>query len=307
MSLAARCRKLFSSRGPLKRSLPKSRRPLRMEPLEDRRMLSITLFVDGDAAAGGYGLSWSTAHANLQDALSMAAVLNADEVAANDVDQIWIAEGTYCPTNEFEPDDARSASFGLLDGVSLYGGFSGNETSLDQRDLSAYTTILSGDLGALNDVSDNTYTVVYCGRNIEATLDGVTITGGGAYASDPEEVIYLRENSGGGIFNFGDLTIRNSEVLRNYAISNGGAIYNDSEGQLFLENTSVSQNLAYCGAGIFNDGLLEISDNSNILNNSAIDSNDGEVVRSVVSDYMFNNSSLVGLVITPGYGGGNLQ
>ena len=31
-------------------------RPLRVEPLEDRRMLSVTLFVDADAPAGGDGL-----------------------------------------------------------------------------------------------------------------------------------------------------------------------------------------------------------------------------------------------------------
>ena len=293
---------------------PLGRRRLRLEPLEDRQMLSITLFVDADSTAQFQdGLDWTHAYTDLQAALTRAAELNADGIANNDVEAIWIAEGTYLPTAELEPGDARSASFSLVDGVSLYGGFAGTETSLDQRDLSICTTILSGDLGVSGDVSDNAYTVVYCGEDIVATLDGVTITGGGAFVNDAEDASHLEKNSGGGIFNSGNLTLRNAEICRNYAISNGGAIYNDNEGQLFLENTSVSQNLAYCGAGIFNDGLLEISSNSNIFGNSAIDSNDsdfgwrnrGEVLLTVISDYMFaNGSSWGGLVIAPGWGGG---
>ena len=100
---------------PTPRSTPFARQ-LRCEPLEDRRMLSITLFVDADAAPSGDGLAWGSAFNDLQTALDQAAIYNADAIAANDVDQIWIAEGTYKPTAELEPGDARSASFSLLDG-----------------------------------------------------------------------------------------------------------------------------------------------------------------------------------------------
>jgi len=175
---------------------PLDRRPLRLEPLEDRRMLSV-LRVDADSTAAlPNGLAWSTAYPDLQDALDRAAALNTDAITENDVTQIWIAEGTYHPTAELDPGDARSASFSLLDGVSLYGGFAGDETALDQRDLSARTTTLSGDLGVLNDDSDNAYTVVYCGENIETTIDGFSITDGNANG-DPAST--AAKYSGGGI------------------------------------------------------------------------------------------------------------
>ena len=297
---------------------PLGRRRLRLEPLEDRQMLSITLFVDADSTAQFQdGLDWTHAYTDLQAALTRAAELNADGIANNDVEAIWIAEGTYCPTAELESGDVRSASFSLVDGVSLYGGFAGTETSLDQRDLSVCTTILSGDLGVSGDVSDNAYTVVYCGENIVATLDGLAITDG--YASGAEDASHLEKDSGGGIYNSGNLTLSNVSLLNNYAISNGGAIYNNSEGQLFLENTSVAQNLAYCGAGIFNDGLLKIGSNSKIFNNSAVDSsdylpsffvpnNDSEFTLSVVGDSIFANNpnweGSIGILIAPGCGGG---
>ena len=45
-----------------------------MEPLEDRRMLSLTLHVDDDAASGGDGFAWGTAFGDLQAALSKSVI-----------------------------------------------------------------------------------------------------------------------------------------------------------------------------------------------------------------------------------------
>ena len=48
-----------------------SHRRLRLEPLEDRQMLSITLFVDTDSAATTQdGLDWGHAYSDLQSALT---------------------------------------------------------------------------------------------------------------------------------------------------------------------------------------------------------------------------------------------
>ena len=138
-------------------------------------MLSLSpLFVDADAAPGGDGLSWETAFDDLQTGLEAAAVLNADGDTGNDVDAIWIAEGVYLPSAELESGDPRSVSFSLLDGVTLYGRFAGTETSVAERDLGTtdHETILSGDLGVVDDASDNAYTVVYCGEDVEAGVDG---------------------------------------------------------------------------------------------------------------------------------------
>ena len=118
------------------------------------------------------GWGWDSAYNDLQAALEDAGARNADTVGENDVDQIWIAEGVYRPSVELEPGDARSASFSLLDGVTLYGGFSGTETALEERNWSAYETTLSGDIGTLGDSPDNACTVVYCGDGVEAGVDG---------------------------------------------------------------------------------------------------------------------------------------
>ena len=157
-------------------------RPLRCEPLEDRRMLSITLFVDDDASSGGDGLAWATAYEDLQTALTQAEVLNADGDTNNNVDQIWVAEGTYLPSKELSSGNARSATFSLLDGVALYGGFAGTETTLEARDWNVHETILSGDIGEIGESADNALTVVTCPGVIETTIDGFSITAGHAEA-----------------------------------------------------------------------------------------------------------------------------
>ena len=233
---------------------------LRLEPLEDRRMLAITLHVDADAASGGDGLIWETAFQDLQAALSEADIRNSDSDEANDVDAIWIAEGTYLPSELTEPGDTRSASFSLVDGVTLYGGFAGDETTLEGRDWSTHVTTLSGDLGALGDDSDNAYTVVYCGESVEAVLDGVLIIQGNAddtYSSDQPN------SCGGGVYNIGVLVVENSTLSDNSANAGGGGIRNRAV--LTVTNSTLSDNFADAasggwGGGIHNSGALTVND-----------------------------------------------
>ncbi|MFW6115758.1 MAG: choice-of-anchor Q domain-containing protein, partial [Chloroflexota bacterium] len=95
------------------------------------------------AAAGAYsGLTWTDAFTDVQDALAWGSSGPAD---------VWIAQGTYTPG--FERDD----SFHLVKGVSLYGGFptGGDDGTFGVRDWRAYTTTLSGEIGAPNDRGDN--------------------------------------------------------------------------------------------------------------------------------------------------------
>ena len=105
------------------------------------------LFVDDDAPAGGDGNAWSTPLNSLQTALDRARMRNAGLDPLNDVAAIWIAQGTYIPQTFA---GIRSATFSLVGGVSLYGGFVGTESTLDQREqpdgVLTHETILSGDL-----------------------------------------------------------------------------------------------------------------------------------------------------------------
>ncbi|MDD5326239.1 MAG: right-handed parallel beta-helix repeat-containing protein [Phycisphaerae bacterium] len=125
------------------------------------------IYVDTDAPPEGDGSSWASALNSLQDGL----------LVASSGDEIWVAEGTYKPDEGgTEVLNDREAAFELINGVGIYGGFVGTETSLEQRDWENNVTTLSGDINA---PGDNSYNVV-TGSETDATtvLDGFTIRDG---------------------------------------------------------------------------------------------------------------------------------
>ncbi|MCA9055455.1 MAG: DUF1080 domain-containing protein, partial [Planctomycetaceae bacterium] len=103
----------------------------RIVPRTERR------YVNAAAPSQGAGRSWADAYQDLQTALEQA------RPSDSGVKEIWIAKGTYLPAAASGP---RTATFQLIDGVSLYGGFDGRETQLAQRNVVQNRTILSGDL-----------------------------------------------------------------------------------------------------------------------------------------------------------------
>ena len=142
------------------------------------------LFVDDDAPAGGDGSNWTTALRFLRDALAEAAE------PVSRVSEIRVAQGTYRPDRiEAVPDGTgdREATFALLSGVALRGGYAGaGEPDPDARDVELYATILSGDLLAddgpdFAGTFDNSFHVVVA-LNVDATavLDGFQVSGGRA-------------------------------------------------------------------------------------------------------------------------------
>src|SRR5690349_8828972 len=104
------------------------------------------IYVRAGASGANSGSSWANAYTSLANALS----------AASSGDQIWVAAGTYTPTDGSD----RTASFTLENGVAVYGGFAGTETLLSQRDWNTNITTLSGDIGTVGDASDNSFHVV---------------------------------------------------------------------------------------------------------------------------------------------------
>src|SRR5262249_35445345 len=90
------------------------------------------VYVNSAAAGSAYGSSWANAYTDLGLAIS----------AAGAGDEIWVARGTYRPAGA---GGSRDATFALKTGVSLYGGFSGSETTREERDWVANPTVLSGD------------------------------------------------------------------------------------------------------------------------------------------------------------------
>ncbi len=155
------------------------------------------IYVDDDAAGANDGSSWTNAYRHLQDA-------RADANALGTPLEIRVARGVYRPDrNSAYPEGTgdRSASFCLLDGVALMGGFGGvGVPDPNARDIARYETILSGDLAgddaAVLDPCDllteptraeNSYAVVTAGPcSRSAVLDGFTIRAGNAFG--PERV-----------------------------------------------------------------------------------------------------------------------
>ncbi|UCG60059.1 MAG: PASTA domain-containing protein [Phycisphaerales bacterium] len=242
------------------------------------------IYVDDDAAGANDGSSWESAYKFLQEAL-------ADANSAAKPVEIRVAQGVYTPdSNSAVPNGAgdREATFQLIKGVILRGGFAGGE--LDVRDVEAYKTILSGDLdGNDGEVvnpkdlreeptrAENSYHVVTgSGTDETAVLNGFTITGGNANgpvlgdeSPDPYRLqmgggMYNSGGSptltgcnfggnsakyGGGIYNYqGNPNLSNCIFSGNYAERNAGGIYN-SKGSPNLSDCTLSGNYAERNAG----------------------------------------------------------
>ena len=155
--------------------------------------------VNHAAAGTTTGLNWADAKTDLQDALALAH-------ASGDVDEIWVAAGTYKPSHSGQ----RARYFDLHSGTSLLGGFDGTETSPDDRSASGNQTILSGDLSG-NDLpsainrEDNALHVLYGYQEpSRLTIDRFTITGG---AAD------LQVNCGGFIHTGGGMMVYQCDVV----------------------------------------------------------------------------------------------
>lgn len=127
-------------------------------------------YVTVNGAGSKDGSSWSNASDNLQKTISL----------STGATQIWIARGTYTPKVALAPNDNpqdRNNTFGLKKDVKLYGGFSGNETSVSQRNITANETILSGNLGG-GKYTHHVILIHALEANENYYLDGLTISDG---------------------------------------------------------------------------------------------------------------------------------
>ncbi|MHC4084319.1 MAG: right-handed parallel beta-helix repeat-containing protein [Planctomycetota bacterium] len=230
------------------------------------------LYVDPTASGADNGLSWTDAFVDLQDALSIAAVVP-------QVDEISVAQGVYTPAEPFSGD--RNATFQLINDLAIKGGYAGfGEPDANVRDIDKYETILSGDIGIVGVFSDNCYHVVTGSETDKtAVLDGFTITEGNADAygsTDPD-------STGGGMYNnSGGSTVRNCNFRRNSARWNGGAMNNYYSSPTitnctFHENSAVSND----GGAMNNDNSSPIIINCAFIGNSAYDW--GGAIRNILS------------------------
>ena len=219
--------------------------------------------------------SWATA-CTLSYALSI----------ATSGDQIWVKKGVHKPdvTGLSNP---RLATFSLKEGVAIYGGFAGTETSLGERSWTSHPTILSGDIDNNDVVDANGATLTINGANVyhvvtasnvsnAAVLNGFTVTGG--QATDPDNSpdqgagiyninasptlvnLLITGNTarygGAGMYNQGTSSPSVFAVTfrRNDVMSYGGGVYNEDSSSPTLINVSFISNTATYGGGFFNGG-----------------------------------------------------
>lgn len=309
-------RQLFSQ-SPRKRpgkNRPESRKPT-LEFLEERCVLAPILYVDADAlSSSGDGSSWANACKTLQSALEIASN------SSNNITEIWIADGVYTPTQRTSSQEARSESFTLINGVSLYGGFQGNESSKSQRAKNSadgtyvYQTVLSGDLfgndnpGDAKTLDDNAYTVL-TGSGISSSIvvEGLIVSSGNASLSTvPNGSLATSWTNGGGIYlsNSNGVSLENLIITNNSASLAGGGIYISGGSTTIVGCTFRNNAAGSSGGGIhLVSGTLNLQ-SSNLSDNFA-DAVGGGGIAQIAGTLNVSSTLLSGNI--GHYGGGLYQ
>ncbi|MGO4772798.1 MBG domain-containing protein, partial [Flavobacterium sp. W22_SRS_FK3] len=270
------------------------------------------------------GSSWSNASDNLQKTISL---------SSGDT-QVWIAKGTYTPKVAPAPNDNpkdRNNTFGLKKDVKLYGGFSGSETNIAERNITTNETILSGNLGG-GIYAHHVVFIHALEENENYYVNGVTISDG---KCDVLGYYNVSKEVGGNSFNDnlkakypdwfvamdespyyqlasigwqllghsalpGVASVPGGDIKRvqisntSYPQSNGGGIYNVG-GILTLENVTFKNNTGIFGAAVsVQEGARITILNSTFTNNTATN-NGGAVVSNdsylTITGGSFNNNS----------------
>jgi hypothetical protein len=249
------------------------------------------IYVKPRDSGSGDGSSWENATSNIQ------AALNASELVIGEKPKIWVAQGEYI----------LAAELIMKEGVNVYGGFIGTETSLTDRPELTYGETASGQASILNANASESSMRCVLNQSIafttETTWDGFVLkngyadNGGGAYlrASGKLNNCIISNNTasnGGGVYcNQGGI-LTNCNITNNSAITySGGGIYCNQGGTMtnciisnntssysgggvycysgsILNNCEISNNTSQYGGGVY-CYFIDILTNCNIINNTA--------------------------------------
>lgn len=180
----------------------------------------------GDWGGAHDGTSWATAFLDPDDAFAV----------AQPNDEIWIAQGTY-----EKPYNFAQKEFWLPDGVTVYGGFAGDETLVTQRDWENRPATL-----------ENSYSVLQINTGVTAVIDGVNVRG---FAGDGSSTNH-------GVIVSGHLTMRNGSVRDGYVKSGrGGGLNVWDSATLLLDGVTVDN-----GHGGWGGGALRVRGSAEIHN-----------------------------------------
>ncbi|MDR1343534.1 MAG: hypothetical protein LBK18_09825 [Prevotellaceae bacterium] len=232
------------------------------------------------------GSSWDNAYPDLAYPLYVAQQPSRCGKGGN-IKEIWVSEGRYTPA--YAPasasiGDRRDATFAMLPGVKLYGGFPAGGGDMSRRDWRRHPTVLSGDLNGddtPNSLSankaDNAYHVVMsAGRMASgadtACLDGFVVTGGYADGSDGITVNGQRidRNYGGGIYaTTATSTYANVAVNGNASAIRGGGVYLAAGNAAFTNALIGGNSTGTFGGGVYVGGGYPAFTNATVAGNYA--------------------------------------
>ena len=274
-------------------------------------------YVDANATGANDGSSWADAYTNVADALAN----------TNLNDEVWVAKGTYTLADKNTPITVATNE------VDIIGGFSGTETSLADRDLTAIhttnATIVTGDINGddiAGDVTSNktdNAERLFEIRNSNVTFDGIifeniydTSTSGGV----EENGVLFMPNS----LSINNLKIKNSVFRHNYSNGyllkmrklNGGLLVENTK---FVNNISVNLGLVYVQSDSTNGYIFtrwanvlvaDNATNSSVLDILRSDFGNGNTLDAVINNSTFvnndNNSTYGNAITASGNGSLNL-
>ena len=260
-------------------------------------------YVMQKAQGTGDGTSWANASGNLQQMINNLA----DNNPQNMPGEVWVAAGTYTPQSQVLSGTTYSASFRMRDGISVYGGFAGTETSKQARQKGTMPweftnrTILQGSYYTANlswNTTDRKWTLNSDSRHVvwfaplpsegktafenTTRLNGVVIRGG--YAQGGIGATEFLTDRGAGVYVGANAYVENCIVTENTATGNGGGIY--------LKGGRVKNSLLYNNNADGNGGGIYVE-------------NGGLVLASMVSNNSADNGAGVYLDHTETWSDGN--
>jgi len=216
------------------------------------------------------GASWGGAKKTLQAAINVSGVN----------DEIWVAQGTYTASAGVQVGYVNGSTH---NGLQIYGGFAGNETSRDQRNPDPSATVLHG-----NRTDNSNGMPVLEFYNIgHIVIDGFTIENGLGRLFGGVPPYSYPSRLGGGIFMPGcwAITINNNIIRNNKATyaylatypfcSFGGGVCASYSGtnteRSYFTNNRVEQNTSNGGGGGVSWGVsnTEMSNNSFLANDAS--------------------------------------
>ncbi|MDO9634338.1 MAG: choice-of-anchor Q domain-containing protein [Paludibacter sp.] len=206
-----------------------------------------TVYYVSQTGNNSTGLTWSNAYNSIQTALT----------AATNGDQVWVAQGTYVIDNE-------ETQLLIKEGINVYGGFSGSETTLESRSTNPALTIISHK----NEVAVNFRLLFSTDLNEPTTWDGFTFDG---------------KNVGSGVKLSGNCTLNNCIIKNCMSINGSGAAVYMSSSSDFIPVTLNNSDL-------MNNKIKVSTDNTFQLGGAAVYVKSGSKMAEISNCNITNNT-----------------